>query len=301
MRRDIEFRTEDGVTLRGWFYQPDSGNAPYPAIVMSHGFSATKEQGLDANAEVFCAGGFAVLVYDNRNLGASDGTLRGEITPSVQIGDYRDAITYALTLPEVDGERIGIWGSSYSGGHVCVVGAIDRRVKCVVSQVPYLGGFEASRRLATPLGLRGLRKAFEADRLARFKGEPPVYLPVVPNTPGDQNAILAQDSAAEWFFGTKPYATTWENSATLRSAEMFFEYDASPYVAQIAPTPFMLVVTTDDPICSSDVSLKVFNQSASEPRRVLVLPGEHFDIYDGELMKRASSAELAWFQEWLMA
>ncbi|MEI7813462.1 MAG: alpha/beta hydrolase [Coriobacteriia bacterium] len=301
MRKDIEFKTDDGVTLRGWFYQPDSGTGPFPTIVMCHGFSATKEQALDDNADVFCAGGFAVLVYDNRNLGASDGPLRGEIDPNQQIHDYRDAITYAITLPEVDSDRIGIWGSSYSGGHVCVVGAIDRRVKCVVSQVPYLAGFGASRRLATPLGLRGLRQAFEADRLARFNGEPPVYLPVVPVSPGDPNAILAQDSAAEWFFGTSSYATTWENLATLRSAEMFFEYDASPFVAQIAPTPFMLVVTADDPICSSDLSLKVFNQDASEPKRVLVLPGEHFAIYGGDLMKRASAAELDWFQEWLMA
>jgi fermentation-respiration switch protein FrsA (DUF1100 family) len=299
MRENIEFHTGDGVTLRGWFYSPDGQTGPYPTIVMSHGFSATKEQALDAYADVFCAGGFAVLVFDNRNLGESDGPMRGEITPSDQISDFRDAISYAITRDDVDAARIGIWGSSYSGGHVVVVGALDRRVKCVVSQVPYLVGFGASRRLATPLALRGLRAAFEADRQARYRGEPAAYLPVVPTFPGDPNCILAQDSAAEWFFGTQEYATTWENSATLRSAEGFFEYDASVFVGQIAPTPFMLVVTTDDPICSSDLSLRVFNQEASEPKQVLVLPGEHFDIYGGDLMVEASAAELVWFQRWL--
>ena len=51
------------------------------------------------------------------------------------------------TLPEVDADRIGVWGSSYSGGHVLVLGAIDRRVKCVVWQVPLISGYRNARRM----------------------------------------------------------------------------------------------------------------------------------------------------------
>jgi dienelactone hydrolase len=105
---------------------------------------------LDAFAKVFCEAGFCALVYDNRNLGASDGEPRQEIDPQAQIADYRHAITFARSLDEVDGDRIGIWGSSYSGAHVLVVGAIDRRVKCVVAQVPLISGRE--RAPADPLG-----------------------------------------------------------------------------------------------------------------------------------------------------
>jgi cephalosporin-C deacetylase-like acetyl esterase len=97
----------------------------------------------------FCQDGFAALVYNHRNLGTSDGEPRGEIIPYEQIRDYRDAITCALMLPVVDKERIEIWGTSYSDGYV-IVAAIDRRVKCVVSQVPYLGGFENSRKRVYP-------------------------------------------------------------------------------------------------------------------------------------------------------
>src|SRR5215467_7469215 len=138
-RRDVEFNAE-GVTLRGWFYAAGTGGSPGPAVVMAHGFSAVKEMYLDAFAEVFAAAGLNALVYDNRNFGASDGEPRQEIDPWAQVRDYRHAITYASTLPEVDGNRIGIWGSSYSGAHVLVVGAIDRRVKAVVSQVPLISG-----------------------------------------------------------------------------------------------------------------------------------------------------------------
>ena len=86
-------------------------------------------------------------MFDNRNFGASDGEPRQEIDPWAQVRDYRHAITYARTREEVDGDRIGIWGSSYSGCHVLAVGAIDRRVKCVVSQVPLISGHENARRL----------------------------------------------------------------------------------------------------------------------------------------------------------
>ena len=107
---------------------------------MAHGYSAVKEMYLDRFAEVFAEAGIGAVVFDNRNFGASDGQPRQEIDPWQQIRDYRDAITWASDLPEVDAERIGIWGSSYSGAHVLVVGATDRRVKCVVAQVPLISG-----------------------------------------------------------------------------------------------------------------------------------------------------------------
>jgi dipeptidyl aminopeptidase/acylaminoacyl peptidase len=147
MRKDLEFKTEDGVTLRGWLYLPDRVAGPVPTIVMAHGFSAVKEMYLDRFAEVFAAGGLGALVFDNRNFGASDGEPRQHIDPWQQIRDYRDAITFAEMLPEVDRNRIGVWGSSYSGGHVLVIGAIDRRVRCVVSQVPLISGHRNARRL----------------------------------------------------------------------------------------------------------------------------------------------------------
>ena len=146
MRQDIEFDAE-GTTLRGWLYVPDNAGGSAPTIVMCHGYSAVKELFLDAFAEVFCEAGFCALVYDNRNLGASDGEPRQEIDPWAQVRDYRHAITFARTLDEVDADRIGIWGSSYSGAHALVVGAIDRRVKCVVAQVPLISGHENARRL----------------------------------------------------------------------------------------------------------------------------------------------------------
>jgi dienelactone hydrolase len=171
MRRDIEFSAE-GVTLRGWLYLPEGAAGPVPTVVMAHGLSAVKEMYLDRYAEVFADAGLGALVFDNRCLGASDGEPRQEVDPWLQVRDYRHAITYARTLPEVDRERIGVWGSSLSGGHALVVGAIDRRVKCVVSQVPVVSGYRNLLRQIRPDLLPQVRAGFDADREARFAGKP---------------------------------------------------------------------------------------------------------------------------------
>src|ERR1700757_2443111 len=191
-RRDIEFDAE-GVTLRGWFYPAERADSPGPAVVMAHGFSAVKEMYLDSFAEAFAAVGLNVLVFDNRCFGASDGEPRQEIDPWAQVRDYRNAITYLHTVPEVDPGRIGIWGSSYTGGHVLVVGAIDRRVKAVVSQVPLISGYDNIRALVRSDFIDGFRAQFDADRLARFHGKEPAMVPVVAENPLDPSALPTPD------------------------------------------------------------------------------------------------------------
>uniref|UniRef100_UPI001D0CE620 alpha/beta hydrolase n=1 Tax=Pseudomonas aeruginosa TaxID=287 RepID=UPI001D0CE620 len=122
-RLNVEFRSE-GVALRGWLYLPEA-RAERPAIVMTHGFSGVKEQYLDRYAEVFAAAGFVVLLYDHPNFGDSDGEPRQEIDPVMQRRGYRDAITWLGAQARVDARRIGIWGTSYSGGHVLEVAALS--------------------------------------------------------------------------------------------------------------------------------------------------------------------------------
>jgi dienelactone hydrolase len=120
-REDIEFKTSDHVTLRGWFYKPASSTAAkLPCLVLSHGFTALKEMDLDTFSEYFTSKlPLSCLVYDNRGFGDSDSQPRHEIIPSIQCSDISDTITHAQSRPDVDADKIGIWGSSY-----CTVGAM---------------------------------------------------------------------------------------------------------------------------------------------------------------------------------
>lgn len=297
MRKDIAFKTDDGVTLRGWHYVPDGASGPCPTVVLAHGFSAVKEMYLDVYAEAFAAAGLASIVYDNRNFGASDGTPRQEIDPWAQVRDYRDAITYAETLPETDAERIGIFGSSYSGGHVLTVGAIDRRVKAVVSQVPLASGHANVRRLIRADKLAAVRAALDEDRRARYRGEPPAMIPVVAEDPDAPSALPTPDSW-QWFTAThKVRAPSWKNEVTLRSVEMFTEYEPVSYVPFISPTPLLMIVARGDHLTVVDEALKAY-ETALHPKKLVVLKGGHFDAYVNDFSV-SSGAAASWFVEHL--
>jgi fermentation-respiration switch protein FrsA (DUF1100 family) len=296
MRQDISFDAE-GTTLRGWLYVPDGVSGPAPAIVMCHGFSAVKEMYLDRYAEVFAEAGFCALVYDNRNLGASDGEPRQEIDPWAQVRDFRDAITYARTLDEVDGERIGIWGSSYSGAHALVVGAMDRRVKCVVSQVPLISGYANARRLVRADMIAPFQGMFAADREARFRGEPPQTVAAV--APEGEPCAMPTPDSYEWFTSTHELrAPAWRNEVTLRSVEMFWEYEPGAYLPYVSPTPLLMVVAIGDHLTVSDVAIDAYER-AREPKRLELLSGRHFDAYVQDF-ERSSAVARDWFVQHLL-
>jgi len=276
-RRDIEFNAE-GVTLRGWLYRGQGVSGRAPTVVMAHGFAAVKEMYLDSFAEVFAAAGLNALVFDNRNFGESDGEPRQEIDPWQQVRDYRHAITYATTLDEVDATRIGVWGSSYSGGHVLVVGAIDRRVRAVAAQVPLISGSLNIGELVRVDFRAGFREMFDADRLARFQGDPPAMVPVVAEDPLAPSALPTPDSWT-WFTETgKTRAPSWRNEVTLRTVEMLGEYEPGTYIGRISPTPLLLVVAREDHLTPAHFAIDAFER-AREPKRLVILPGGHFDAY----------------------
>jgi uncharacterized protein len=292
MRTNVVFKTTNGTTLRGWYFVPDNPGK-HATIVMSHGFSAVKEMYLDKYAEAFVQAGFAALVYDNRNFGESDGEPRQEIDPWLQIRDYCDAITFARNLDGTDPDRIGIWGSSYSGGHVLVVAAIDRRVKCVVSQVPLISGSQNFRRLVRSDFLAQLRAGLHADREARAAGNPPAMLPVVASDPMAASALPTADSYA-WFTETAATrAPSWRNEVTLRSIEYGFGYEPGAYIGMISPTPLLMLVAVGDHLTVSDLAIAAYER-ACEPKKLVIMPGGHFDAYVAGFEQSAGPA-CAWF------
>lgn len=278
MREDVEFAAEDGVVLRGWFTRPE-GDGPFPTVVMAHGFSAVKEQTLEDLAVVFRDAGLASVTYDHRNLGASDGEPRQEIDPVAQVRDLRTAITYAASRPEVDADRIGIFGSSYSGAHVLAVAALDRRVRAVVSQVPLISGFLNIQRLNTADGFNGLLETLDAERVARHGGADAVVIPVCSDDPAGACAFPGR-TTYDYFhhYVDKGASPSWRNEVTLRSIDLALAYDVTPYVARISPTPLLMIVTDDDTTTPTDLALDAFAR-AREPKELVVMRGHHYTVY----------------------
>jgi len=213
--------------LKGILLAPKGKTDALPAIVMAPGMSGVKEGSIMKYAEYFASGGFAVLAYDNINFGESDGEPRQEVDPALQRRGYRDAITYAGSRPEVDKTRIGIFGTSYSGGHVLEVAAHDRRVKCVVSQIPAISGFKAFQRLPRTVQAAVL-KAQDDDREQRFLGKPPKTLKAVSDDPTELFA-MAGPAAYDYFMEQQRIAPNWKNELTLRSMDFYRSVENSVF------------------------------------------------------------------------
>ncbi|MFZ6647433.1 alpha/beta hydrolase [Undibacterium sp. TJN25] len=293
---DVRIQADGHIELGARLYLPER-SGPLPAISMAHGFAGTMAHGLGRFAEAFAAAGFAVLVHDHRNFGTSGGECRGDIDPWQQIADWRRAISYLESRTEIDPTRIGIWGTSYAGGHAIVLGATDRRLRCVVAQVPTISGYEQGLRRVSPDALPALNNAFAEDERAQLRGEPLRRQAVVSTDPGVPAAYRSQD-AIEFYL--QPISSgLWENELTLRSTRAARMYEPGVWISRVSPTPLLFVVALDDKVTLTDLELAAYER-ALEPKRLVLVPGGHFAPYVDQFAL-AERAATAWFKEHLEA
>jgi len=295
LKIDVKVPAEGAIELGAWLFLP-KGDGIRPAITMAHGFAGAKEHGLERFAQAFAATGFVVLVHDHRNFGASGGDLRGDVDPWRQIADWRRAISYLEARPEVDPSRIGLWGTSYAGGHALVLGATDRRLRCIVAQVPTISGYEQGLRRVSPDATPALEHAFNEDERAQLHGGPPRRQAVVSGDPSVAAAYRSQD-AIDFYLQPIP-AGLWQNEITLRSTRAARMYEPGLWISRVSPTPLLLVVAREDKLTVADLALAAYER-ALEPKRLALIPGGHFDPYLHQFpLAEATATE--WFREHLL-
>ncbi len=295
VRTNVEFEVERGDRLQGWLFIPPGVSGPRPAISMAHGYAGVKEQGIEPFARAFAEAGFVVLLHDHRNFGASDGAIRHDVDPWLQIADWRRAISFLESRPEVDPIRIGVWGTSYAGGHVLVLGATDRRIKAVVAQVPTISGFEQGLRRIPPDAVATIENAFSDDDRAQARGESPRRQQIVSGDPTIPASYRSKD-AIDFYLQEIPPGI-WENSVTVRSTRAARMYEPGTWVARVSPTPLLMIVALNDVITVTDLALSAYER-ALHPKRLVTIAGGHFDPYLGQFPV-SSAAAVSWFEEHL--
>lgn len=291
LRSNVQFKTEDQVTLRGWLYTPEKSEAP--GIVMSHGFSALKEHHLAKFAEVFVEAGMYVLIYDHRNFGESDGDMPFEVDVEWQIKDMRHAISFLQSLPGILPEKIGLWGTSFSAGHVITLAAQDKRVKAAVLQVPFVTGHHQYLKETQPDLWKMIQKKYVADQIGRLNGMPPVMTYVVTENP-QKTAVMSQPEAFEFFTSV----SHWKNQVTLKSLENAGDYYPINVLDQVS-IPLLFIIAGEDTICPTKLALQAF-EKAHEPKECLMIPGEHFAPFDSQFDECATAA-CKWFKKYLLS
>lgn len=274
----VEFAAGD-VTLRGDVVQagPPAGATGRPAVVMMHGYGAVKDQYLHRFARVFAEAGLLVLLYDHRGFGASGGEPRQDIDAWVQVRDAQHALSYLRSRPDVAADRVGVWGTSFGGGHALVLGAIDPRVRCVVAQVPTISGAEAARRRVPPAQAGSVTATQVRDREAVYAGNPGQRRPLVDDDSG-RPAVYSSPGAREFMDRPESRSATFVNEVTLQSLARSRDYEPGAYVARISPTPLLMVLTDADDVAFTDLQLDAYER-ARHPKRLVLLRGDHFAPY----------------------
>lgn len=265
-----------------------------PCVVMAHGFGATRDSGLLPFAQRFAAAGCDVLLFDYRGFGTSDGTRDPRLAQDVHHlrhrADYHAAVAHARSLPGVDRERIVLWGSSYSGGHVVAVAARDGRVAAVVSQGAAMDGLAALReilRRAGPGPLLGLTAHGLRDLARALLRRPPHRIGVF-GPPGATAAITAPDAEAGYSSITGPsFRNTMRARGVLR-----IPLNRPVAAAPRLRAPLLVVVAARDSI-APPAAVRRAAARAGAGAEVLELPCGHFDIYTGVHFERSVTAQVS--------
>ena len=276
-REDIRIPSH-GEQLAAYYYQP-TAHAKVPCVVMAHGFTGTRDDGLPPYAEAFRDAGFAVVVFDYRHFGASTGEPRQLLDIGCQHDDYRAAVAWARRQDGIDPERIVLWGSSFSGGHVLAVAAGDPRIAAVISQAPFTDAIPTLRQVP-PATIARLAVAGLRDQAGAWLGRPPGLVPAV-GDPGTAAAITAPGakSGFEVIIGPE---SLWRNELAARLMLRLPLYRPVHEASRLT-MPLLVCVCDDDTITPPGPSVEAARKA---PRgELLRYPYEHFDIYTDPRVK----------------
>lgn len=281
------FFESGGVKCAADLYLPAKAAGKLPCIVMAQGFSGTKDSfGMPAFASEFAAGGFAVLTFDYRYFGESEGEPRQVVHTGKQREDYHAAIRFARGLDTINPDKIAIWGSSFAGGHVLAVAAKDPRIVAVIGVVPFIDASKGAGSGKASAGVE-LKLLFAAlrDAVHGILGFPPHLVPVI-GSPGEFAAMTEPEA--------KPIAdavtegTKWRNEFAPRTAFQMPRYKEG--TAEGLSMPVLFCIAERDVQASPEFAAEIAGRA---PRgEVRLYPVGHFGLYAGEMRNRTSSDQL---------
>ncbi len=276
-RIDKQFPSQ-GKLCKAWLYLPDGVKKP-PVVVMAHGFACEKVFGLPAFAERFANNGMAVFLFDYRHFGESEGEPRNLVSYKRQLADWEAAIAYVQDISEVNGAKMALWGTSYSGGHVLSMAGHHPELAAVSAHVPFADGLTTIK----TMGLLQMCRAAGAGwrdvfRILTFRN--PYYIPVVAR-PGEL-ACMNSPGSLEGYLAMVPEDSSWENKFAARTCLTASFYRPISGAAKIKCSVLLIMGDEDSVIYPPSIRKMAGRIPDCTFRH---FPMGHFDSYMGELFE----------------
>ena len=268
----VEFYSE-GSKIAGILRSPDTDNGPCPAIVQGPGWLGLKDAKLYLPYhEALTSAGFHVLIFDYRGFGDSEGD-RGQLLPDLQLQDLINAVTYLETLPQVDSHNIGAFGSGGTGGgNSILLGAVDKRVKCVVSQVPVSDGSDWLHRMRQEHEWVAFLKLLSDDRKLRVSTGKGALV-----HPREEIMVATPERKLNNVKGDVDDKIPTQ--VPLACAEAILRYKPIDVVALVAPTPLMIIGVEDDAVTPTDHATDLYEAAGAPKKLIMQRDTTHYEAY----------------------
>ncbi|MBV8357898.1 MAG: alpha/beta hydrolase [Deltaproteobacteria bacterium] len=303
MPQPVKFKS-GGLNCAGDLYLPPgfSQSRKFPGLVVGHGTAQTKKSLVD-QGEFFSRAGYVVLTIDYRSFGESEGEPRGQLFPLIQVEDFRNGVSFLQRLPGLDPERIGIWGTSNSGGIVIYAAAVDRRIKAVVAQVPVVDHYRWMRWLRSQREWWELLARVDEDRQRRYDTGEGARIPVSTldtfcYRPLLQNMVAKTRAAMEK--SGKPPLAPGATDVLLESVEKALEFSATSVIDRIAPRALSIITTKDDDAHPIEQIIEAY-EMAREPKSLTLLDMYVLDVYWEPGLSIALGKAAEWYDQYLKA
>jgi len=294
---DVWFYSE-GLRIAGYLFRPDDwqpGDPPRPGILVLAGYSGNTQADCTHMMRRLCAAGWFVFGFDYRGFGRSEGQ-RGRHRPLEQAQNTYDALSYMQTVPGIDPERLGLYGTSFGGANGVWVAAHDERVKCLVTSVAVTHGERWMRLIRRPWEWLAFKDRVMQDARRRVQtGEPTM-------APFGEIMLRDPDSARQREQHAQQGHTFQSEDRDLESAEAAFHYRPEWVVDKISPRPVLMIYAERDNLVPPEEQLSCFAK-CGEPKKLVKLAGcGHYDSYEfrnPETSKIVYTETIAWFRQYL--
>ncbi|MET1005030.1 MAG: alpha/beta hydrolase [Propionibacteriaceae bacterium] len=274
VRQRVTF-VSGGTECVGWHYPGATG----ACVVMAAGLGIPHDVGTYRFARRFHEAGYSVLSFDYRGFGDSGGQPRQVLSVADQLDDWSAALRCAARLPGVEPTRVGIWGSSVSGGHVVVVAARHPDVAAVVAQTPNLDGPASTQnavRFQTFSGLWRTAVRAVADTVTGLVGRAPRLIALA-GPPGAVALLTTPDAQeAGQAFDPEHPDSTWQPTVAARAMFPLSRYRPSRFVGRVRCPLLMVVADQDQSALSAPAVASVRSAVGGE---LVWLPGGHYSPY----------------------
>ncbi|MEN8905273.1 MAG: alpha/beta hydrolase [Clostridiales bacterium] len=289
MEKKIEFYSE-GCLIKGLLYLSDSysENEKYPLVILCHGFAGFKELFLPDFAKNFIQHGFAVLTFDYRGFGESEGE-KGKIVPEYQVRDIRNAILYIKTLSLIDSDKISLWGTSYGGANVITTASKECNLKCIIVQGTFgngerviMGGMNSDEKEKL---INSLNKMATKSVLKNKSLSIPLNKMLV-----DKQSSAFYNNYIDKFEQLKIKIPFLTNRETL-------EYKPENIISNIN-IPILITAAESDIVNPLEES-KILYEKANEPKELQIIKNaEHYDLYIGSYFEEVIEKQITWLKKY---